>query len=81
MTLKDYFNSLPLNDKKILLSKLALSLSKAEISIRSYINGSRKIQSVDVAAIIECCDGFVTKHDLRPDVFPEILETDKESSA
>lgn len=69
MKLGVYFNSLQRDEKKKFITLLSGSLSKSEVTIRSYINGNRNIQPEEAKKITAATDGNVTTAELCPRVF------------
>lgn len=69
MKLSKYFSKMTLVERKTFLKTMSEKLCKSPVTIRSYINGHKKIQAQDVQAITELTRNSVTKQDLRPDVF------------
>ena len=71
MNLKDYFCGLSMDERKLLIDQLSEKLNKSPVSIRSYINGHRKIQATHAYKIEETTKGHVSRHELRPDIYPK----------
>lgn len=70
MKLAQYFSMIPRTERKGFITLMSEKLDKSAVSIRSYINGNRRIQAQDVQVIENFTHKVVTKHDLRPDIFP-----------
>lgn len=82
MKLEEYYNGLSRKQKGEWLRRSSSCLGKSKVTIQAYIQGTRRIQATDVEALTLCCDGQVTAHSLRPDIFPKQEdETEKETSA
>ena len=75
MRLKEYFESLPLNERKTFISDLSVELSKSKACVRSYINGHRNVQAGDVHGIERVTERKVTKEELLPNIFKLIVDT------
>jgi len=69
MKLGVYYRSLTQTERSKFLSLLSDELSKSEVTIRSYINGNRKIQPSHANKISALTNGEVTVVELCPDVF------------
>ncbi|WP_026318104.1 transcriptional regulator [Algicola sagamiensis] len=51
-------------------SALAKKLGKSRITVRSYLNGHRRIPAEDVLKIERFTNREVSRHELRPDIYP-----------
>lgn len=69
MRLGVYYRSLTQTERNQFISLLSDELSKSEVTIRSYINGNRKIQPAHAKKISALTNGEVTAIELCPDVF------------
>lgn len=69
MGLKEYFESLPLIERKAFIGELSIELNKSKACVRSYINGHRNVQAGDVHGIEKVTKKKVTKEELLPGIF------------
>jgi DNA-binding transcriptional regulator YdaS (Cro superfamily) len=70
MTLRDYIKSLPLHERKLLIKRIADHMGVSESTVRHWIIGSRKIDPARVLKLEKFFKGKVSRHDLRPDIYP-----------
>jgi DNA-binding transcriptional regulator YdaS (Cro superfamily) len=69
MTLQEYINSFPKNERFRLRKRIAEEVGVVEITVRSWANGNRKPGATQVIKIVNATDHAVSASDLRPDVF------------
>lgn len=71
MDLREYMNTYPRNQRKAARLRMAKAHAVAEVTVRSWANGSRKHPFTRRALEIteRLTEGKVTRYDLRPDIF------------
>jgi len=70
MTLHDWVASFPRDERPAARAALGRHLGCSEIYIRSMANGNRQIPAELVLSIERYTKGVVSRHDMRPDIYP-----------
>lgn len=70
MNLRTWVNSHPSGRPAVARAELADKLGVTEVAVRHWVNRNRRVTAERVPAIEAATEGQVTRHDLRPDLWP-----------
>lgn len=70
MDLKQYIASFPALRRMAERERLGQACGVSEITVRSWANGNRRIPAEKVLSLELATEGQVSRHVLRPDVYP-----------
>lgn len=68
MTLREYINTYPRLERRLVRQRIADALNVSEPCIRHYANGTRTIPAKHLLALVEACEREVTIESLLQDV-------------
>ena len=69
MTLQEYINSFPKDERRKAKLQIAKAATVREASVTHWCNGTRKIKPANALLIEEFTEGLVGRLDLRPDIY------------
>ena len=70
MNISEYIKTFPKKDRAHIRKSIASFVGVSEIAVRHWCNGTRKVRP-ELVLKIECLTrGKVSRHELRPDIYP-----------